>query len=407
MNENTAPSASVRALHVLVLGGLSAIGPLSTDMYLPALPALGHDLGATMSQAQVTLSAGILGLSLGQMIAGPMSDAVGRRRPLIIGIITFVLASLLCIVAPSVGALTALRFVQGTAGATGIVLSLAMARDLYAGAALARCLSLLMMVTGLAPIAAPVIGSLLLTFTSWRGVFVAIALIGVLLLLAAVLGLRETLPVGQRQRGGIAATIASFRDLLMDRRFLGYALTVGLAFAAGITYISASPFVLENIYGVPPRLVVFLFGINALGLAIMAQVSARLVGRVSSQALLSWGLTAIALGGTTLLIVVLGGIDLIGILPALFVVVASLGFIAPNATTLALATTRAAGSASALLGVLETSIGAVTAPIVGIGGTTSAVPMAAVIAAFGIGALITFLALCRPARVLARCGQSC
>jgi DHA1 family bicyclomycin/chloramphenicol resistance-like MFS transporter len=184
--------------------------------------------------------------------------------------------------------------------------------------------------------------------------------------------------------------------------FVGYALACGFAFAAGIVYISVSPFILQNIYGVSSQRLGILFGINALGLVIMAQVSGKLVGRVSSQTLLSWGVAAIAIGGATLLVVVLSGIGLVGVLPSLFVIVASLGFIAPNATALALANTRTAGSAAALLGVLQLTIGAIAAPLVGIGGSTSAVPMATAIAAFGIATLVTFMIFCRPAQAPAQ-----
>ncbi len=408
--EETAPglvasadrAAPIRALHVLILGGLSALGPLSTDMYLPALPALSRELGATMSQTQLTLSAGILGLALGQVIAGPSSDALGRRRPLLIGVAAFALASLLCIIAPSVAALTILRFVQGVAGAAGIAIALAIVSDLFAGSAQARVFSLLMLVSGLAPIIAPVIGSQLLAFTSWRGIFVTLALIGIVLLLAVMVGLGETLPRVQRQSGGLAASLRAFRDLLLDRRFVGYAFASGFSFAAGIVYISVSPFILQNIYDISPQGVGIIFGINALGLVIMAQVGGKLVGRVSSQMLLAWGVAAIAIGATALLVVVLSGIGLVGILPSLFVIIASLGLIAPNATALALSNTSTAGSAAALLGVLQLTIGAVAAPIVGLAGTATAVPMAAAIAAFGIAALLTFIVFCRPAPALAQ-----
>ncbi|MEP7189294.1 MAG: MFS transporter, partial [Roseiflexaceae bacterium] len=211
-------STPIRALHVLILGGLSAIGPLSTDMYLPALPALSRELASTVSQTQLTLSAGILGLSLGQVLAGPSSDALGRRRPLLIGLAAFVLASLLCIIAPSIAILTVLRFVQGIAGAAGIAIGLAIVSDMYAGSMQARVFSLLMLVSGLAPIIAPVIGSQLLAFTSWRGIFILLALIGLVLLLSVTFGLDETLPVARRQSGGLAVTLHAFRGLLINRR---------------------------------------------------------------------------------------------------------------------------------------------------------------------------------------------
>lgn len=225
-----------------------------------------------------------------------------------------------------------------------------------------------------------------------------------MLLAASAFGLGETLPASSRQSGGISTTLSAFRALLTDRRFVGYALSSSFAFAASICYISSSPFILENIYGVSPQLLGIVFGINAFGLFIMGQVKGRLVGRVSSQTLLTWGVGAVAIAGTSLLVVVLSGIGLVGVLPSFFVLVASLGLIAPNATALALANinTWIAGSASALLGVLQFSIGAVAAPLIGIGGATTAVLMAAFIAAFGIAALVSFIVFCCPAQAHAQ-----
>lgn len=340
----------------------------------------------------------LIGLSLGQVIAGPISDALGRRRPLLIGVAVFALASLLCGVTHSIAALIVLRFVQGIAGAAGIAVALAIASDLYAGIARARLFSLLMLINGLAPMVAPIIGSQLLAFTSWRGIFVALALIGVMLLSASAFRLSETLPLDRRQSGGVSASLAAFRKLLTDRRFVGYALSCGFAFAACIVYYSVSPFILQNIYGLSPQIFGILFGANALGLAIMSQVNERLVSRIPSQKLLTWGVAVMALGGTAFLVVALGGLGLVGLLVLFFIMATSLGLIVPNATTLALAHTQTAGSASALLGLLQFSIGAVVAPLVGLGGTTTAVPMAVVIAAFGIATLITFIVFCRPAQ---------
>lgn len=391
----------IRARYVLILGGLGALGPLANDMYVPSLPALSHDLSATASQAQMTLSAFILGLALGQVIAGPISDAFGRRKPLLIGVAVYTLASLLCIVAPSISVLIALRFIQGIAGAAGIALALAIVSDLYAGIARARFFSLLMQINGLAPMIAPIIGGQLLVFTSWHGVFAVLTLAGVVLLAASMFGLGETLPVSRRQSGGISSSQKAFRGLLADRRFVGYALSCGFAFTACVIYISVSPFLLQNIYDVSPQLLGILFGINALGIVIAAQINARLVGRVSSQKLLTGGYAVIALGGIGLLVAVFTGIGLVGILPAFFILASSLGLIMPNATTLALANTRAAGSASALMGVLQLAIGAIVAPLIGLAGTTTAIPMAIAIAAFATATLITFVVLCRPGHVRA------
>jgi DHA1 family bicyclomycin/chloramphenicol resistance-like MFS transporter len=389
------PRKPRRAQLVFILGALSAFGPLSIDMYLPALPSLSRDFGTGASQAQLTLSACLLGLALGQVIAGPLSDELGRRRPLLVGLTAYALASLLCVVAPSVYALVALRFIQGFAGAAGIVIARAIVRDLHSGVAAARFFSLLMLVNGLAPILAPIFGGLLLRFTSWRGVFIVLAIIGTLLLLAAATGLGETLPPERRQSGGVLATIMTFRQLLANRSFMGYALSCGLAFAAMFAYIAGSPFVLQEIYGLSPQLFSVIFGTNAFGLVIASQVNGRLVGRVPPARLLVAGLIATASGGVTLLsVVTIGGIGLVGILPSLFVVVSSLGFVMPNATALALSDhPRIAGSASALLGVLQYAVGAAVAPLVGAFGTATALPMAVVIGTLGCSALVVFVLL--------------
>lgn len=395
-DEASAPASTVRLRHALLLGGLTAIGPLATDLYVPALPAVSQDLGAPMAVTQLTLTIGILGLALGQLAAGPLSDARGRRRPLLFGLGLFVLASLLCGLAPSVASLIGVRFVQGLAGAAGVVIALAVARDLYAGLALARCVALLMSVSFLAPILAPVLGGQLLRFTTWRGVFVAIALLGGLLLLAT-LGLRESLPPERRRRPDAAATLRVARLLLAERHFVGYTLASSFAFAAGIVIISAGPFVLQQVFGLSPQQVSLALGANALGLAAIAQLGARLVQRAGPQTLLRWGLLMIAGAGLALLGLVLAGAGLAGVLPALFVITASLGLIAPNATALALADVdpQTAGTAAALVGVAQFSLGALAAPLIGLAGATSALPMATAIAGFGLAALAMALRFSR------------
>jgi MFS transporter, DHA1 family, multidrug resistance protein len=381
---------------VVILGALSAFGPLSIDMYLPSLPSLSRDLQASASAAQLTLSACLLGLALGQVIAGPLSDSLGRRRPLLVGLVAYIVASLLCAVAPSVYLLIIMRLVQGAAGAAGIVIARATVRDLYSGIAVVRFFSVLTLVSGIAPIAAPIVGGLILQVASWRGVFVLLAILVSLMLLSVLAGLPETLSLQRRQGGELRTTLKIFRRLLADHLFVGYALSCGLSFAAMFAYISGSPFVIQSIYGLSPQAFSLIFGTNALGIGIIGQINGRLVGHVSPQKILAGALTAVAVGGTALLVAVLGHSGLVGILPALFVVVASQGMVLPNATALALADYPSmAGSASALLGVLQFSIGAAVAPLVGIGGTTTALPMAVVIATLGICALTMFVLLGR------------
>jgi DHA1 family bicyclomycin/chloramphenicol resistance-like MFS transporter len=253
-----------------------------------------------------------------------------------------------------------------------------------------------MLVNGLAPILAPLIGGQILRVTTWRGVFVVLTVMGIILLLAALFGLHETLPRRRRQTGGVSTTLATFGRLLTDRSFMGFGLSSGLAFASMFCYIAGSPFVLENIYGASPQLFGLFFGTNALGIVAASQLSRRLVDPVGPGRLLAAGLGISAFGGILLLAVVLLGIGLPGVLPALFLVVSSIGLIAPNATALALADHPGiAGSASALVGVLQYVIGALVAPLVGIGGSGTAVPMATLIAVLSTGGVVIFLVLAR------------
>ncbi|HEY8480083.1 MAG TPA: multidrug effflux MFS transporter [Spirillospora sp.] len=375
-----------RLLLIVVLGSLTAIGPLSIDLYLPALPELTADLSTAASHTQLTLTACVAGLALGQAFAGPLSDTMGRRRPLLAGLAAYAAASLLCAASPTVETLIALRMVQGVAGAAGIVIARAIVRDLYQGAAAARFFSMLMLVTGLAPILAPVIGGQLLRLVPWQGLFATLSGIGVALFLGALLVLHETLPPARRATGGVRATAATFRTLLTDWTFAGYALTIGLVFGAMFTYISGSPFVLQGIYGMSPQTYGIAFGANALGIITFSQVSGRLAGRVPLRLLLAAGLALIATGGTLLLVAVLTGAGLYVVLPSLFVITSGQGFVLPNATALALSSesaAQAAGSGSALLGVAQFALGGAAAPLAGIAGPDTAVPMAASIAGLG------------------------
>jgi DHA1 family bicyclomycin/chloramphenicol resistance-like MFS transporter len=391
------PPKDSRLRLVLMLGALSAFAPLSIDMYLPALPTISRDFETGASEVQLTLSAFFFGLALGQAIIGPLSDAFGRRRPLLIGLAAYGLASLLCAFSPSVGALAGFRFVQGFAGAAGIVVARAIVRDLHTGVAAARFMSVLMLVSGLAPILAPIIGGQLLKVAPWQGIFVVLSAFSALLLLVIVRGFGETLPPERRQTDGLRGTLVAFRGLLTDRLFVGYALSCGLSLGSVFAYIAGSSFIFQEVYGVSPQAFSLIFGLNAVGLVIAGQVNGRLVGRVEPLKLLTWGLLASSLAGMTLLAVVLSGSrSIFAIVPPLFVIITSVGFVMPNATVLALAgSPRTAGSASALLGVLQFALGAAVAPLVGIAGSATALPMALVIAVLGASALAALLVLTR------------
>ncbi|MCM3132268.1 multidrug effflux MFS transporter [Paenibacillus polysaccharolyticus] len=387
-------TATPRVRMALILGTLSAFGPLSLDMYLPALPTLADEFGSSTSYAQLSLTACMIGLALGQLLAGPLSDVRGRRIPLIAGLVLYTIASILCLVSPTMGSFVVLRFIQGLAGAAGIVIARAVVRDVYEGPELTRFFSLLMLINGVAPIAAPIIGGQILTYTSWRGVFILLSLIGVLALLAVIFGLGETLPAQKRSSGGLKQTLLTFGSIARNSRFMGYALTQGFAAAGMFAYISGSPFVLQKIYGVSPQMFSICFAINGLGIILASQIAGRLAGKVSETRLLIAGLLIAAVGGTSLLIAILAGGGLISVLIPLFLVVSSVGLINTASFALAMADqAKSAGSASALIGVMTFLFGGIVAPLVGLGGEHTAVPMGIVIACADLGALFLYIVM--------------
>ncbi|MBE9374013.1 multidrug effflux MFS transporter [Saccharopolyspora sp. HNM0983] len=383
----------------LILGGLTAFGPLTIDMYLPALPQLAGELGATEAQAQLTLTTVLFGLAFGQLVAGPVSDSVGRRKPLLVGLVLYLVATVLCTLSGSVFALMGLRFLQGFGAAAGMVIARATVRDLYGGVEAARFFSSLMLVTGLAPILAPVIGGQVLNHTDWRGVFVVLTGFGALLLAVTTFLLPETKPVHWRTPARLGPTFRTFGRLLAERSFLGNALTAGLAMAAMFSYVSGSSFVLQDLHGMSPQTYSLVFGANAIGLVLAGQVNARLVGRFAGEStLLLCALSGATAAGAVLVATALLGLPLPFLLAALFVMISSLGFVMPNTTMLALAENREiSGTASALLGVCQFVIGALAAPLVGLGGAGSELPMVLVMFGVVLLALTAFLTMGRRA----------
>ncbi|MFI1965344.1 Bcr/CflA family multidrug efflux MFS transporter [Streptomyces pathocidini] len=399
------PATRTGLLVTLILGGLTALAPLSMDMYLPALPEVTGSLHSPAATVQLTLTGCLAGMALGQLIVGPMSDRWGRKRPLLAGMAIYVLATAACAFAPTVELLIAFRLVQGLAGASGIVIARAVVRDLYEGVAMARFFSTLMLVSGVAPIVAPLIGGQVLRVTDWRGVFYVLTGIGVVLTLIVARWLRETLPPEKRHGGGLGAALRTMRGLLGERVFAGYMLTGGLAFAALFAYISASPFVVQEIYGASPQTYSLLFGLNSIGLIVAGQVNGRiLMGRVSLDKVLGFGLVVIVLAAIALLLMsagVFGEVGLVPIATGLFFLMSAMGLALPNTNALALMRTpHAAGSASALIGTSSFLVGAIASPLVGVAGEDTAVPMALVQVCCGAAALACFLGLCRPWRAV-------
>ncbi|MFI1416755.1 multidrug effflux MFS transporter [Streptomyces sp. NPDC020731] len=405
----TAAEAALRAttgrrtslLVTLILGGLTATPPLAMDMYLPSLPAVTQSLHAPAATVQLTLTACLAGMAFGQLVVGPMSDRWGRRRPLLVGLAVYVVATALCAFAPTVELLVTFRLAQGLAGAAGIVIARAVARDLYDGLAMARFFSTLMLISGVAPIVAPLIGGQILRVTDWRGVFAVLTVVGVLLTAVVWAKLPETLAPADRHDGGVGEALGSMRRLLTDRAFTGYTLTGGFAFASLFAYVAASPFVIQEIYGASPQTFSLLFGLNSIGLVIMGQINGKvLVGRVRLDRVLGIGLAVVVVAAVVLLLMSLGTFGEVGLVPvaaALFVLMSAMGITLPNTQTLALMRTRhAAGSASALLGTTSFLIGAIASPLVGIAGEDTAVPMAVVQLVAALVALGCFLGMCRP-----------
>ncbi|OEV02508.1 MFS transporter [Streptomyces oceani] len=390
-------------LVTLILGSLTAMPALAMDMYLPALPDVSGTLGTEAATVQLTLTSCLLGLAVGQLIVGPMSDQFGRRKPLLVGLMVYVLASAACAFAPTIGTLLGFRLIQGLAGAAGVVIARAVVRDLYDGLAMARFFSTLMLVSGVAPVLAPVLGGQVLRFTDWRGVFLVLTVLGVLMTLVVLRKLPETLPPSRRHGGGIPQALRAMRTLLADRVFTGYLLAGSFGFAGLFAYVSASPFVMQEIYGASPQTFSLLFMANSIGLVAFGQINGKiLVGRVSLDKVLAFGLAVTLLAALTLVVLTSGVFGKAGLFPVaagLFVLMSGMGLVMPNANSQGLMrASHAAGSASALLGTSQFLVGALASPLVGIAGEQTAVPMALVQVSALLIAAAGFLGLCRPWR---------
>jgi DHA1 family bicyclomycin/chloramphenicol resistance-like MFS transporter len=384
----------------LVLGSMTLVGPAAMDIYFPGLPALARDLHATPAAAQLTVTTFLFGIAIGQFLSGPLSDIHGRRRPMLSALGVFGTVSIACSFLPNVYLLASARLFQGIVAAAGMGIGRAIVRDLFAGAAAARYLSRLMLITGLGPIVAPVVGGQLLGVVSWRGLFVVVGLFGFALLLTGFRWLPETLPRDRRRGGGIGETARAFASLLADRRFLGFAGVSGFAGGAVLAYVTGSSFVLQDVYGASPQLYSAVLAVSACCLVAGAQVNAQLVHRLSPQRLLTFGLVVLLVGALLALVVVFvggGGIALISL--PMMIVATSWGLIAANALALALEDKpHVAGTASAVLGVSQGISGALIAPLLGVAGAT-ATPMAVAMTVCAIASCLCYRVLVGPSRL--------
>ena len=389
---------------ILILGALSAFGPLAIDFYLPAFPAMAAAFGTDEKHVQMTLAAYFLGLSLGQLAYGPVADRFGRRIPLLVGVTLFTLASLACAFAPSLDWLIAARFVQALGGCAGMVISRAVVSDKCDAVGSAKVFSQLMLVMGLAPILAPMLGGLLVNLHGWQSIFIALTAFSALSALAVAMGLPESLPANQ-PRQPLSGALRQYGRLLADKVFLGHALTGGVAIAGMFAYIAGSPFVFIKLYGVPPEHFGWLFGLNAAGFILVAQLNARLLSKRGPAFLLARAVWVYLAAGLTLLAVsTLHTEQLWPLLIPLFICIASLGCIIPNAAACAMSGQGArAGSASAMLGCLQFSVAAGAAALVGVLHDGTAMPMAMVISLCGI--LVVSVAMLTRRLQVARAAQ--
>jgi MFS transporter, DHA1 family, multidrug resistance protein len=374
----------------LILGALTAVGPLAIDMYLPALPTIAREFGTDASVVQSSLAAYFIGIAIGQAFYGPLSDRLGRKPILYLGLTLFMVSSIGCARAGSVDALIAFRFLQALGGCAPIVIPRAIVRDHFDQAGSVRMLSVLMLVMGLAPILAPLVGGQLLLYFGWRAVFWLLTIYAATWLTVVATALPESLPSARRLRQPIRDVLAAYWRLACDRRFMGHGLSGALIFAGLLAYISGSPFVFIELFHVPPERYGFFFGTNALGIIAASQVNRWLVGRVDTQRILDVVLPVAMTAGVVLVLDAYTGFGgFPGILIPLFCYIACHGFVLPNTTALAMAPYgKAAGSASALLGTLQFVLGAVAGSLIGAFANGTAVPMAAVVAGCGASAFL-------------------
>lgn len=380
-----------RMILIAFLGIMSAMAPLATDMYLPALPELSAEFSASTSATQLTLTMTLLGMAVGQIFLGPLSDMYGRKQPLFAGMVAFSLVSAGCFYASSIEPFLALRFLQGFAGASGLVISRAIARDVAEGVELTRFMSILMLVNGLAPILAPVAGGQILAFSSWRIIFAVLAVIGVLLAVWT-LKTRETLAKEERQKN-MAASFHAFPALLRDRYFFGHCLVQCFVFASFFSYIAGSSFVFQNIYGISAQGYSLIFGGIGTGLFLVGGLPARLAGHVKDVTMLKASLLVSLVGSSLLLAAFLTGFaPLALVIVLLFITIVPLSVMGTASFSLALSRQgRNAGAASALIGFFSMALGGVMMPLVGIAGDATAIPMAGLmLAGYTLGALVFY-----------------
>mgnify|MGYP001635136228 CR=1 FL=1 len=375
------PKGKERLILALLLGMLATLGPLNIDMYLPSFPSIASDLETSASMVQLSLTACLIGLAFGQLVIGPISDAKGRRKPLLISILLFAGASFLCAVAPNITTLVIARFLQGATASAGVVLSRAVVRDTFSGRELTKFFALLMVINAVAPLVAPIAGGGILLFpsASWHWIFISLGIIGLIIFLIVFLKLKESLPVEKRRPSSLKSTFRTMAELSTDRSFISYALIVGLVHGGSFAYVSGTPFVYQGIYGVSPQVFSILFGINGLAIITGSTIVGRLGGKVTEKKLLKIAVTVAASSTLFLLLMTIIKGPLALIVIPIFIYMLSMGMVLTSSFTLAMEFQgHRAGSASAILGMLPLVVGATVSPLVGLNEST-AIPMGAIL----------------------------
>ena len=389
-------SGKKRIQLAMLLGSLGLLGPFTIDTYLPSFPTIVKDFHTTASLVQISLTACLLGLGAGQLFIGPLSDVKGRRKPLLLFLCLYLLASLTCSFSPNIYFLIVARFVQGFSAAGGLVVSRAIVRDLFSGKELTKFFTLIVLVGNLGPIVAPIAGGAILSFTKWNGVFIVLACIGAILIFMVSLKLPETLPPEKRVPSNLPQLMSNFGSLFKEREFMGYAFTQGFTTAGIFAYVSGIPFVYQNIYHVSPQQFSLLFGVNGLGLIIGSQLVGRLADHISERTFLKIGLGISIAAGAILLIALLLKAPLIAVAIPIFFFVSSISIIGTTSFALAIESQgHIAGSASALLGLLPFVLGSLSAPLVGIAGSYTGVPMGVTIFGASLLAFLSYFVLVR------------
>jgi DHA1 family bicyclomycin/chloramphenicol resistance-like MFS transporter len=376
---------------IVVLGLLVALGPLTIDMYLPALPRIADELSVSSSVAQLTLTGTLAGLALGQLIVGPLSDSLGRRRPLMAGIVLHMLASVMCLVAPNIVVLGVARSLQGVGAAAAMVVAIAIVGDLFTDTAAATVMSRLMLVLGVAPVVAPSLGAAVLLKASWHWVFAVLVVLAGLLLLLAVLALPETLPKSHRRPLKVKGILATYGSLFRDKRFVVLVLVAALGMSGLFAYIAGASFVLQGRYGLDQQEFALVFGAGAVALIGTTQLNVVLLRRFTPATIVVWALTASALLGATFVGLAAAGVGgLAAFVVPVWAILAAMGLVIPNAPALALSRHQeAAGTSAALLGAGQFGLGAAVAPLVGVLGNDEL----ALAVVMTVGVVVALLAL--------------